>query len=182
MYNYMYMQMHVYVHISVTMYACMYACMYVSKCIFMSLIIWLLIHSCRYDTIQYLYTSTRRCVCITVYDACRQDITKHNTNHISYTYILIYTCIYIHDIHLCIHIYINEGACACIRLVLTWFMISLSAPWLTRYSTISLCPLLAATIIAVYPVWSQEVVDKPYKMAVHQITSMIMQACKERKM
>ena len=100
-----------------------------------------------------------------------------------HTYILIYTCIYIYihiDIHLCIHTYINEGACACIRLVLTLSLISLSAPWLTRYSTISLCPLTAALIIAVFPFWLQEeVVDKPYKMAVHQITSMIIWACKE---
>ena len=84
-----------------------------------------------------------------------------------------HTYTYTYDIHVCIHRYINGSACACIRLVLTLFLISLSAPWLTMYSTISLCPSAAAPIIAVHPNWLQEeMVDKPYKMAVHQIKSM----------
>ena len=75
----------------------------------------------------------------------------------SNTYTHIYTYTYIHTYHdMQIHIYkyIILYKCTSRSLVLTLFLIPLSAPWPTRYSTISLCPLRAASIIAVSPYWS----------------------------
>ena len=78
--------------------------------------------------------------------------TKKNASSKGYSHVYIYTYIYknIHK-YIYIHIYIILYKCRCTRGVLTIFLISLSAPWLTRYSTISLCPQAAADIIAVSP-------------------------------
>ena len=86
-----------------------------------------------------------------------------SSDRYSHTYIHTYIHILIHSnktigayLYLYIHIYkyIILYKCSWTRVVLTSVLISLSAPWLTRYSTTSLCPLAAALIIAVYPLWS----------------------------
>ena len=81
--------------------------------------------------------------------------TKKNASSEGYSYIYIYIYMYIYTFtRTYIYIYIILYKCSCTRGVLTLFLISLSAPWLTRYSTISLCPSQAALIIAVFPFWS----------------------------
>ena len=81
--------------------------------------------------------------------------TEMNASSDRYSHTYIHTYIYqFIQTKLLVHIYIYTYVdiykyiilykCSWTRVVLTSFLISLSAPWLTRYSTISLCPLAAA--------------------------------------
>ena len=90
------------------------------------------IHTLNHQTmISYIYTHL--CIDTVIWIQKRMQVAK-NIHIYSYkhTYINTYTNTYI---------YIILYKCIWTRVVLTSFLISLSAPWLTRYSTISLCPL-----------------------------------------
>ena len=97
--------------------------------------------------------------------ACKM-VLDHITGRVTYTYMTslkqvdveetdrqIYTCSICISIYQSIYLHTYEGTCT--WLVLTLSLISLSAPWPTRYSTISLYPPAAAFIIAVHPFWLQ---------------------------
>ena len=102
------------------------------------------IHTLNHPTmISYIYTHL--CIDIVIWIQKRMQVAKDIHMYI-YIYIYIHKYIHIHIFHL--------NKCTWTRVVLTSFLISLSAPRLTRYSTISLCPFSAALIIAVYQYWS----------------------------